>query len=424
MQRLGLQLGAEVLLDELLAQRLADLVVHQRDAALPQRRQLGHAAQRAAVVVEVLVHERLRQERRRDVRHVPAQVGLDLVELAHPQLEVERLEEPGLADVEAVVAGQAHAGEVRRPVERGGQGLQLARVGGMEELSRIALLHLRHRSLGERRLDRHDRVGMRLRVGGAVAHQLEHARDVQHVLVAQLPGPGVRLRVVVAIGQPQAPLAGEGDRARGVGIVLPRAEREEQAVVAGIELQRGEHGGQIRLRAHAVDEVQRRLQRTRAQRLREGVVGAGREGVADLLLRQRAAIDLHGQAIEDAPQHALVVLLHLAVDVPAGLVGGDRVVLLPAAAAVLVEVDAGIDGPVHGRDVEHRRVGQAGERRGGRSRGRRRGRVLGPRGNGGAAREGQRRKKLLAEGLHGRGCWETGQVSRRPARPSRRRRGP
>src|SRR6516225_8912926 len=52
-----------------------------------QRCHLGHAAQRAAVEVEVLVDEGPGQERRRDMRHVPAQVGLDVVELAHAQLE-------------------------------------------------------------------------------------------------------------------------------------------------------------------------------------------------------------------------------------------------------------------------------------------------------------------------------------------------
>src|SRR5271167_1988448 len=61
---------------------------------------------------------------------------------------------------------------------------------------------------------------------------------------------------------------------------------------------------------------------------------------------------------EDAAQIHQIVLVQLAVNAPRDLVGRNGVLLLPAAAGVRVEIDARIDGTVHGGDVETRRVRQ------------------------------------------------------------------
>src|SRR5258706_15592354 len=85
--------------------------------------------------------------------------------------------------------------------------------------------------------------------------------------------------------------------------------------------------------------------------------------VAALLLVEVAYRGPLRQLVEDAPQVPLVLLRELAVNVPARLVGWDRIVLLPAAAAVLEEVHARIDGAIHGRDIEAGRVRKLRERR-------------------------------------------------------------
>src|SRR4051812_4849728 len=53
-----------------------------------------------------------------------------------------------------------------------------------------------------------------------------------------------------------------------------------------------------------------------------------------------------------------VVLVQLAVHAPRTLLGRDRILLLPAAAGVLVEISARVDGLIHGGEVETRRVGK------------------------------------------------------------------
>ena len=87
-----------------------------------------------------------------------------------------------------------------------------------------------------------------------------------------------------------------------------------------------------------------------------GGVHAGGEVVTDLLLDGVAVLG-GGCVLEDAPEELLVLVGELAVDAPGGLVGGDGVVLLPAAAGELVEVDAGVDGAVEVGEVERGRVG-------------------------------------------------------------------
>ncbi len=87
-----------------------------------------------------------------------------------------------------------------------------------------------------------------------------------------------------------------------------------------------------------------------------GGVHAGGEVVADLLL-DGVAVFSGGCVLQDAPEELLVVVGELGVDAPGGLIGGDGVVLLPAAAGELVEVDAGVDGAVEVGDVERGGVG-------------------------------------------------------------------
>src|SRR3546814_6619845 len=80
---------------------------------------------------------------------------------------------------------------------------------------------------------------------------------------------------------------------------------------------------------------------------------AGGKIIAKLALIGCAVL-ARGQIGEDAPEVALVVVVEFAVHAPAGLVVGDRIVFLPAAAGVLVKVFAGVGRGVHAlRSEEH-----------------------------------------------------------------------
>jgi hypothetical protein len=45
-------------------------------------------------------------------------------------------------------------------------------------------------------------------------------------------------------------------------------------------------------------------------------------------------------------------LVEFSVDAPAGLIGGNRILLLPATAGILVEIYTGVDGLVDGSEIE------------------------------------------------------------------------
>src|SRR5208283_4286277 len=73
-------------------------------------------------------------------------------------------------------------------------------------------------------------------------------------------------------------------------------------------------------------------------------------GVACALVR--------GSVFEYSAQKVQVVLIKLAVDAPRSLVGRNGVFLLPATTGVVIQVDAGVHGFVHGGDVETWRIGK------------------------------------------------------------------
>src|SRR5258706_10464929 len=121
MKRARLELGAKGAANEFLAQRLPELAVDQRHAALPTRAQLLHAAQRAAEEGEVLVDECRRQVGRGGAGVVPSQVRLRIVERHQAKLPLQLLVELRLGDVEDVEARQAGGGQVGVPVKLGSE---------------------------------------------------------------------------------------------------------------------------------------------------------------------------------------------------------------------------------------------------------------------------------------------------------------
>src|SRR5689334_14334475 len=73
-----LHLRAEGAIHELLAQRFAQLAIDKSNAALPAWLDLLHAAKRAAVEIEILLHELCREIRSVGGSDMPAQIGLPI----------------------------------------------------------------------------------------------------------------------------------------------------------------------------------------------------------------------------------------------------------------------------------------------------------------------------------------------------------
>src|SRR5581483_646994 len=128
----------ERLLDERLAERLAEIAVGVLHAALPPRTQLLRTGQRLAVEGEVLVDEGRRQHRRRRVEQLPPQIRLDVVDGRRGEDLAERLEEVGLGDVQRVDRRRADPLEVCLPLELRRQRLQLLRRELVVDLVRVA----------------------------------------------------------------------------------------------------------------------------------------------------------------------------------------------------------------------------------------------------------------------------------------------
>ncbi len=120
---------------------------------------------------------------------------------------------------------------------------------------------------------------------------------------------------------------------------------------APICLQVGDLGRQRRLALQRRDPRQLAVERLQAARVDRRLVHAGGIVGADLLrvgIGRRRLL----RRLEDAVQHVTVVLHQLAEAAPLGLVGGNRVVLHPGAAGVLVEVGARTHGLIHRRRIE------------------------------------------------------------------------
>ena len=129
----------------------------------------------------------------------------------------------------------------------------------------------------------------------------------------------------------------------------------KKKVPGSVVVEGGEGGDELLCGCEGVDDAETGAAGVDAGFVDGGGIHAGGEVVADLLLDGGAVGG--GCVLEDAPEEVLVVVGELAVDAPGGLVGGDGVVLLPAAAGVLVEVVAGVDGAVEAGEIERGGVG-------------------------------------------------------------------
>src|SRR5262249_12847588 len=172
-----------------------------------------------------------------------------------------------------------------------------------------------------------------------VSSELEHAADVLDVLLADLVGRLVGLRVVVAVGQPQTALCGSRDDFGRVFAVLLGAELEERIDAA--KLLAGDLGLERRERLDRIDAIDFGPQRLDAGGLDRRLVHAGAVEIAELpsVRAGRGPLVRRG-VLEDRAQRLAVALLDLIERPPRGVLRRYGVLLQPAADRVLVEVCA------------------------------------------------------------------------------------
>ena len=359
----GLGLRSEGAADELLSESFTEVVVGVLDAALPARSELLGAAQVAAVEGKILIDEGAGEILRASADEVPAQVGAPGGDRLLFDERLHALEELGLVHVDRGEGREVVGGEVLIPVEARGEGLQLGDGHLMVELVGIALFHAREGDLGELGLKAKNGCGVGRRLRGLLAKEDKHVGDVFGVVLTGVNALGVGLEVVVAVGQAEAAGIHVGDDRGGIAEVLSAAGGEERtAVVPGLQVAGGEVWGQVGGLLDPGYGLELRFERGGAESFNARLIHATGEEVSELLLHGSTGGLSLCEIVEDAPEELIVVIGQLAVDAPTGLIGGDGIVLHPAAATELVEVHAGVGRAVEGWQVEAGRVGQGRER--------------------------------------------------------------
>ncbi len=158
--------------------------------------------------------------------------------------------------------------------------------------------------------------------------------------------------VVIAIRKAEAALIRDrADHARFLEIGF-RAKTEERADAHRVEI--GEKRRQSIRRRERGHFRQRRIERRRTLGVDRGFVHAGRVVVADLF-RLRIRVRIPAGVFEDLSERCVVALLQLLAAAPGGTVGGNRLVLRPAAARVRIEVVTRIRAAIHELQIEARR---------------------------------------------------------------------
>ena len=163
------------------------------------------------------------------VRQTHAQIPPDGVQIRVVDGLIQRGEEVRSDHVQFRDRGRSHQLHVLRRVQSRRRGREAGQRHHVVNLVRIAPLHHALRRLRQRRLKVQDLLRLALRGLRGIAQQLEHVRQMGHILLAQLDTPGVAAEVVVFLRQAQAALIDVGDFARGILEILLRTVIEEDA---------------------------------------------------------------------------------------------------------------------------------------------------------------------------------------------------
>ncbi len=324
--------GGEVQADIFLGQDLAQLTVDQGHAPVPARSVLGLAAQRLAPELEAAVDEGLRQIGAGLIDHVERLPGLQRLYRGVGEHLGDAGDGGVLHQHQGLDVRHLGARQEGGPVDAGGQGRQVRRLGRIVQLVDLAALDRGPVLLGYPGLEGQDVGGGLGRIGPADGRQ--GAGQIGQIGLA-LSGE-VRLQIVVAVRQAQAALTQIGRVHVRLLQVLEHVDAEQGGAETFVALphQPG-HAGVV---GDGLDRRQIGGQRGRRQLIDPGLVHeAGVQG-ADLL---GVGVDrVGGAGFDDGLQLALGVLVKHVERAEPGLVrrnlGGAQI----GAVGVFIEVVA------------------------------------------------------------------------------------
>ena len=222
----------------------------------------------------------------------------------------------------------------------------------MIPLGRVAHLDAIHRPLRQCGFDAHHVIGFCDGLVPGVAEQRKHLLHVVDILRADLDEALVRIQIIVAVGEGETALTGRCDLLRAVLLVLRDANAKE-ATAAALFLFRVV-GGKLAGSRQRCNGFELGIQGLRSQFVDELRVHARSEIITVLLLQ--SGLRRIGRGLQLGIEQIVIALGEFVEPSPAGLVGGNRIVLAPVAARVLVEVGTGIGGLIDRRNVEAERL--------------------------------------------------------------------
>src|SRR5713101_299856 len=289
------------------------------------------------------------------MRCVPAQIDLPVRQTLFLDRGIHSADVLGCYYIQRADCTQTILGKVRVPIKEGRKLVELSHCHLVIQLLRVATLDSGHLALSQFSFDAHDGGSFGGSLLRLVTEEFEDFLNVGHVCLAQLLRLGIFFHVVVAVGEAESALIGFGDLLRGILEVLSGSEGEQRTAAKdrGRELAGGEVLRDGLLRLELRDTFQFGSERRGSELVNGSFIHAGRVIVADLLRYRVLGSVGPCSFFEDGAQLREIFVLQLTVGAPVRLVGWDRVVLHPAAAGVCVEINAGINGFIHGGKIEH-----------------------------------------------------------------------
>ena len=151
------------------------------------------------------------------MHHVPAQVGLPVIQRSSLYHRVHLFEEFGFGYIHHLRGRSTNSCQVNVPIKVGTQGCEVFGFEFVIDLVRVATADPIQGAFGESGFDIHYRFSFCRCFGGSVAQQFKHFLDMVYVLLAQFHGLGIIFDVVIAVGKCHSSLIGFCD---GLGRIL------------------------------------------------------------------------------------------------------------------------------------------------------------------------------------------------------------
>ena len=269
---------------------------------------------------------------------MPAQISFPILDRCRCKQTVGCFEKIGLMHIDVARRGQTDFLKVIRPTPIRRDALKFLRRHFVVILLRIAQLHSRARSLGQRSFKLENFLRIAFRIGRRLAGERQHLAHVRDVRVPQFLRSLVIFRVVIAVGHPESALHRLRDLMRAVLVVLARTEIEKRVHADHVQMR--DLLQHIMSIFHVVDLGQLVLQRLGLHCVDRLFIHPARVVITDLLHFRR---DLWigfglGRFFRNHVQRVVVVLDQLIETAPARIFRRNFSALDPTAVRVKKEI--------------------------------------------------------------------------------------